>query len=95
MAELGIWIKYIPMTPKGRGLSKATPYGCKLCFSVAQHPHNPLLMYINMSETDWCEDCEQPMISNGENETFECLNCGCWISWDAYYEEKAFRWGRL
>lgn len=48
-----------------------------------------------MSETDWCEDCERPMISNGENETFECSNCGCWISWDAYYEEKAFRWGRL
>jgi len=47
-----------------------------------------------MQETDWCEDCEQPMISNGENETFECQNCGCWISWDAYYEEKAFRWGR-
>lgn len=67
----------------------------KLCSSIAQRPHILSLKPIIMQETDWCEDCEQPMISNGLNETFECQKCGCWISWDAYYEEKAFRWGRI
>ena len=53
------------------------------------------MLPINMQETDWCEMCEQPMISNGLNETFECQKCGCSISWDAYWEEKAARWGRF
>jgi|11BtaG_2_1085332.scaffolds.fasta_scaffold00456_9 tRNA(Ile2) C34 agmatinyltransferase TiaS len=37
----------------------------------------------------WCDDCDEPMVSNGLNESFECPTCKCYISWDAYYEFKA------
>lgn len=48
-----------------------------------------------MQETEWCEMCEQPMISNGLTEAFECKKCGDWIGWDSYWEQKAARWGRI
>ena len=37
----------------------------------------------------WCDECDEPMISNGLSERFECRTCKCWISWDAWYEYKA------
>ena len=40
----------------------------------------------------YCEDCEVPM--NTGDEVYECPVCGCWIGWDSYYEQKAFRLGR-
>ena len=39
-----------------------------------------------------CEDCEVQMKTG--DEIFECPVCGCWIGWDSYYEQKAFRLGR-
>ena len=46
-----------------------------------------------MRDTVFCDSCEIPMICG--DEIFECPNCGCWIGWDSYYEQKAFRFGRI
>ena len=49
----------------------------------------PYIPYNAITMSAWCDECDEPMISNGDYERFECPNCKCWISWDAWYEYKA------
>jgi len=48
---------------------------------------------VTMQDTVWCDDCDCQMVS--KEEIFECPVCKDYISWDAYYEQKAARWGRI